>query len=352
MNVYLTVAQAKNIVFQLVEIIPEGVSVTDQDGRIIASSKSRNLQKISRLARECIEQAVSAVPYNERCFEGNRTASPLFFKEICVGAIIMTGDVEKVKRLTSIARAVGESVIYQPYLNDASHVGDIVNFEFLQEWLNTTEEYSLSFIRRGMQFGIDVTQPYYAVVVDGVWNPLSAQKAVESVLTQSNYYVCSDSQSLVLILHKDRAGIIVEQLDRQFRDVKFATGNVDSNLHRSLISAKEALFAGRRLHPDRSQYNYKDYEFAYALAGIQNLAISPEMRELFERPQYADLLQTLEVYIKESGNLVEVADKLHVHRNTLKYRLDRIQELTGENPRNFRDLFHLYAVYIFYKLRA
>ena len=32
MNVYLSVTQAKNIVFQLMEIIPEGVSICDESG--------------------------------------------------------------------------------------------------------------------------------------------------------------------------------------------------------------------------------------------------------------------------------------------------------------------------------
>ena len=72
--------------------------------------------------------------------------------------------------------------------------------------------------------------------------------------------------------------------------------------------------------------------------------------ELFEQPQHGDLLQTLEMYIQESGNSAEVIRKLYIHRNTLKYRLDRIQELTGQNPRSFQDLFYLYVLYVLYKL--
>ena len=42
--------------------------------------------------------------------------------------------------------------------------------------------------------------------------------------------------------------------------------------------------------------------------------------------------------------------KLFIHRNTLKYRLDKIQELTGKNPRSFQDLFYLYVLYVLYRL--
>lgn len=56
------------------------------------------------------------------------------------------------------------------------------------------------------------------------------------------------------------------------------------------------------------------------------------------------------MYIQESGNSAEVIHKLFIHRNTLKYRLDKIQELTGKNPRSFQDLFYLYVLYVLYRL--
>ena len=51
MSVYLSVAQAQNIVFELMEIVPKGVSVADENGCIIASSSAAFLGKSSRLAK-------------------------------------------------------------------------------------------------------------------------------------------------------------------------------------------------------------------------------------------------------------------------------------------------------------
>jgi len=148
MNVYLSTAQAKSIVLQLMQIFPEGVSLCDEDGVILSSSDTGRINRTSPLAKQCIEQANSGKLYNERVVDGNVTATPLFFKDVCVGAVLMLGDNEQIKCLTSIAKAVGESVIYQPYLKDTSQVSDIINFEFLSEWLNTPGEYSLDFYRR------------------------------------------------------------------------------------------------------------------------------------------------------------------------------------------------------------
>ena len=351
MNVYLSVAQAKNIVFQLMEIIPDGVSLCDESGMILSSSDTGRINRVSALAKQCVEQATSAKPYNERLVEGNETATPLFFKDICVGAVLMLGDTEYIKRLTSIVKAVGESVIYQPYMKDAAQVSDIINFVFLSEWLNTPGEYSLAFYRRGIRNGVDVSEEYSVILLDDIWNPLSAQKAVESILPHSNYYVCLNNKSLVLIMKKDYDPAILEQIGALFNDVKNAIGRVATNLNESFVTAQNTMFAGKRLYPENMVYDYRDFEFAYAISGLRQMQLDAKVNELFEQTIYEDLVQTLEVFFKESGNQAEVINKLFIHRNTLKYRLDRIQEITGKNPRVFEELFYLYTAYILHKLK-
>lgn len=350
MSVYLSVAQAQNIVFELMEIVPKGVSVADEKGSVIASSNAACLGKVSRLARECAEQASQMQSYNERHYEGNKTATPLFFRDICVGAVIMTGDPERIKRLTSIAKAVGESVICQPYFNNPDQVSYVMYYEYLSEWLGNTDEYSLPFIRRGVRLGIDVTQPYYTVVLDGIWNPVSAQKAVERILDGPSYYLCRNNSCMVLILREGTGDQVMKQVRSLFHDVKIAVGSVEASLNHSFVVAQNALYAGRRLNPHESIYDYKDYEFAYALSKIKDLKVNQGVLELFEQVQHRDLLQTLEMYIQESGNSAEVIRKLYIHRNTLKYRLDKVQELTGKNPRSFQDLFYLYVLYVLHRL--
>lgn len=50
----------------------------------------------------------------------------------------------------------------------------------------------------------------------------------------------------------------------------------------------------------------------------------------YDRTRNADLLQTLRVYFHCNGNAVESAERLFLHRNSLLYRLQRIEEI---NPR-------------------
>ena len=48
-------------------------------------------------------------------------------------------------------------------------------------------------------------------------------------------------------------------------------------------------------------------------------------------------IKLLAVYYDNSMSLKQTADELHIHKNTLQYRLEQIYRKTGFNPREFKD---------------
>ncbi|WP_214322271.1 PucR family transcriptional regulator [Nonomuraea sediminis] len=53
--------------------------------------------------------------------------------------------------------------------------------------------------------------------------------------------------------------------------------------------------------------------------------------EAYDAANQTDLLETLQAFLEESGSWSATAERLHVHVNTLRYRLRRIEELTGRS---------------------
>jgi purine catabolism regulator len=51
----------------------------------------------------------------------------------------------------------------------------------------------------------------------------------------------------------------------------------------------------------------------------------------YDQKHRSSLVQTLEAYFDHHANISQTAESLFIHRNTLLYRLERIQELTGQN---------------------
>ena len=71
---------------------------------------------------------------------------------------------------------------------------------------------------------------------------------------------------------------------------------------------------------------------------LKELARSPDLapfRELVrpleehDRARRSDLVRTLRAYFAAGGNASEAAERLFLHRNSMLYRLERIQKLTG-----------------------
>ena len=61
----------------------------------------------------------------------------------------------------------------------------------------------------------------------------------------------------------------------------------------------------------------------------------------YDEKNHTDLLLTLETYLKQNCSQNKTAEALHVHLNSLKYRLRRIVDLTGVDMRDSEELLYL-----------
>ncbi|MFC4767595.1 PucR family transcriptional regulator [Effusibacillus consociatus] len=62
----------------------------------------------------------------------------------------------------------------------------------------------------------------------------------------------------------------------------------------------------------------------------------------YDREHNTELFQTLEAYLTSDSNVKDAAELLHVHVNTLNYRLMRISEITGINLKDMDQKVSLY----------
>ena len=101
----------------------------------------------------------------------------------------------------------------------------------------------------------------------------------------------------------------------------------------SFHQAGQALDMARRLgeakplfFPDLSVYRLLlQIEHSTELRTFQEEILGPLMA--YENGK--ELIRTLEIYFERNGNLKKTSNTLYIHRNTLIYRLERIQEITG-----------------------
>lgn len=105
--------------------------------------------------------------------------------------------------------------------------------------------------------------------------------------------------------------------------------------------ALEALEMGDKYHP-RAQVQVYGHQFLERMMEQIPEETRVQMRRHFfgEHPEQfltEETLETAEQFFEADLNLSVAARQMFVHRNTLTYRLDRIQKETGLNLRSFRD---------------
>ncbi len=105
-----------------------------------------------------------------------------------------------------------------------------------------------------------------------------------------------------------------------------------AGLRKSFEEAHEALTVGRARYGFGTIAHFKDLGLERFLYGWLDSPRSRELAEgllrpLLNDPMYQELVQTLEVYLNNKGRMAASSQILHVHRNTLRYRLDRAQQL-------------------------
>ena len=100
--------------------------------------------------------------------------------------------------------------------------------------------------------------------------------------------------------------------------------------------AREALRIGRRVYGSGRLIAFADLGLYRVLHSLRD---TPELASFYEqtlgplveydRRTGQNLVETLEAFFASHGNLSETADRLVIHRNTLLYRIRRIQEIGG-----------------------
>ncbi|MEB3298635.1 MAG: helix-turn-helix domain-containing protein [Candidatus Sericytochromatia bacterium] len=130
---------------------------------------------------------------------------------------------------------------------------------------------------------------------------------------------------------RDRLGA---QGDTVSVGVGLSSGDLLS-LGRQHQEAVQALKIGRTLHGPGQVHCFDDmgvYRMLYQFAAERSPGafLCEALSRLMAYDQQADkeLVKTLGAFLDCNGNLTETSERLFIHRNTLKYRLERIRDIT------------------------
>ncbi len=243
---------------------------------------------------------------------------------------------------------------------------DRLRGDFLSTVLAGPPPAPATLMQRGEELGYDLSRPYVAVLLameDASAGMLSRlMSSLQSELNRRNIaapLVRRESAVLCMIPFPDNDGrpretveALRERLSIDYEGLVLAMGSPAPSLlewTNTLKEAEQALHLGRQLFGAQRVLAFGDLGVYRLLVLLRD---SPEMwtfyRETlsklvaYDRKQGGELLKTLEEYFNHLGNLRATSDALHVHRNTLLYRLERIQQISGMNLEDAEEHFAMW----------
>ncbi len=112
-----------------------------------------------------------------------------------------------------------------------------------------------------------------------------------------------------------------------------------TGLRKSYDDAKIALEIGTRIWGEGKTYHITDIGMFISLSPKISFNRKCELANqiLGDILLDQDLNKTVRAFLDNNMNLTDAAKKLHLHRNTLIYRLEQIKKQVGLDPRNFTD---------------
>jgi Purine catabolism regulatory protein-like family/PucR C-terminal helix-turn-helix domain/GGDEF-like domain len=123
-----------------------------------------------------------------------------------------------------------------------------------------------------------------------------------------------------------------------------------AKLRRSLVEARHACAAGRREPSGPRVLTYLQsashrHLFALHESEVRTAFTSAVLQPLIEHDasHRGNLVHTLSAFLNNTGQWKKTAAELHVHVNTLRHRLGRIEELTGRDMNRMDDRVDFYV---------
>lgn len=195
------------------------------------------------------------------------------------------------------------------------------------------------------ELGYQLNQPHTAVVIAPAngERPAALQSTLERLLVQRKLVapVLQREDSVLVFVPSGGSATaphaLVEALHQSHAVTAGLSAAAPTSGHwaRALDEAEQALALGRRLFGEKSVTAFPDLGVYRLLLAQRDSAelkrfVRDTLGPLLEHgASNSDLLETLEGYFLARGNVSRAAALLHIHRNTLIYRLQRISEIAG-----------------------
>jgi PucR family transcriptional regulator, purine catabolism regulatory protein len=344
---------------QFEAIVTVNLGVTDEarrytqahkrtDPRLVAALEDRGI--LPQIRRELRPQQLPPMP--DVGLEMERILAPVVVHGAIYGYLWIIADHHSLSEIDRMAIESGSTIaalimLYQESIQnaEASLKGSLLARLISGEPVRDTILHDQS-----LRYGVDLRAPFVVAILAPASQPLTPARLYRGAnqLVNDRAWPAVVGQfageTVMLLQAPDATQAPEQQLVKALRS---ASG--DEALHAAFSAplrgpeqvpaayrqARDVLAICGRLGWSAPAVAFGELGYVHTLyaAGPASLQTNPDVAILrrFDDEKHPDLLLTLEAYLDAGGNGVRAAERLHIHRSTLNYRLVRIHAIIGSD---------------------
>jgi carbohydrate diacid regulator len=375
----LSASLAQQIARDTSEVIGYNVLITDEHGIVIGSGDTARLGSFHEASVDVLasQQAAWHTAAEAQRLRGVKPGMtlPILIDGEAVGTVGITGSPRQVRRFGLVVRRQTE-ILLQESVELRSR---LLRERALEELVRDVGSFDADvvdpafLVARAKELGFDLTVPRTVVIVDvdepvpigtgngGVPDVATLRPEVLRTLRQT-----FGSADLVAAMTAGRFAVLPAlrkgaKADHRLRLAQLAVRTIASEhgfgsragvggAARGIVALREAYAdAGDALRLGKgseSAYVIDDLRGHQVLAAVGHRArgrlVSLVAGDLATHADWLELRATLIAWCESGFNLVRTAEALHIHRNTLIYRLEKVERLTGHPWRDHRATLTIY----------
>lgn len=352
---------AMRIVTDLSDIVGQQINMMDENGLIIASTDPDRLGMVHGGSLRVLEGKLSSlIIHSDDEYPGSRPGLnlPIEIDGKYIGVIGITGKYEAIEKHGRIIKKMTEILLLDDYMKEQKRMEKSIRDRYIHEWVFSPEAArSPSFAGRGLALDIDIHLPRRALVLsiardqeDTVEGQMLFDR-VEKYLAEcftpySGSLVSSSGKHFICLLPERSDSELSYAVGRACAGagekfgVELASG-LDSapasgtGVHESYLHARKAL-QGSLSRAGYPPVFYHEVNIEIFIQELSNTIKEEYVSKIFRnvpQEEWGKYVELLKVFFACDGSLQQAAEKLFIHKNTLQYKLNKLHQLTGINPR-------------------
>ncbi|NGZ87218.1 sugar diacid recognition domain-containing protein [Duganella aceris] len=365
----LSTELARDIVSRTMRIIPYNVNVMDAHGSIVASGNPARIGELHAGAMLALAKQLT-VEIDEASARNMHGAQPGINLPLTVngqlcGAVGLSGAPDDVRQFGELVRLTAEMILEQAQLTGELQRDSRYREAFVLKLINAEPAEHADLAAWARRLGVQFERMHNVFLLqlddEAIDSETEIQRLQMRMRTRlpATLTAAAGPHELVLLDFYDAPGpgherqlqtlaaILREECEQPHTLTMGIALSGIGGVAVSYQSARTAARLGRARHPRRHRHSYYDQALPVLLSGLgagwQAEQLRLPIAKLQAQDKNKELLQrTLEAWFAHDGHPAATAEALHIHRNTLDYRLRRIGDITGLDLTKLEDRFLLY----------